>query len=149
MAVKLDPLPQIYFEDVSVGDELPGFSYPLDWTEMVKQVSGSQDFYAVHHDPPFAQSGGHRTIFYNTGWTRAQLYRLLADFAGPEGWVRRLHFEMRRMNMPDDVITVSGTVVAKEQTDDGNAVEIELSIANDREGVATPAHGTVLLPSRE
>ena len=149
MAVKLDPLPQIYFEDVSVGDELPGFSYPLDWTEMVKQVSGSQDFYAVHHDPPFAQSGGHRTVFYNTGWTRAQLYRLLADFAGPEGWVRRLHFEMRRMNMPDDTITVSGTVVAKEQTDDGNAVEIELSIANDREGVATPAQGTVLLPSRE
>ena len=35
MAVRLDPLPQIYFEDVSVGDELPGFSYPLDWTEMV------------------------------------------------------------------------------------------------------------------
>ncbi len=148
MAIKLDALPQTYFEDVNVGDELPGFSYELTWTEMVKQVSGSQDFYAVHHDPPFAQSGGHRTIFYNTGWTRANLYRLLADFAGPEGWVRKLHFEMRRMNMPDDTVTISGKVVAKEQTEDGNAIEIELSIENDREGTATPAMGTVLLPAR-
>ena len=148
MAVKLDPLPQTYFEDIEVGDKLPGFSYDLTWTEMVKQVSGSQDFYAVHHDPPFAQSGGHNGIFYNTGWTRANLYRLLADFAGPDGWVRKLHFEMRRMNMADDTIVVSGEVVGKEQTEDGNVVEVELSIQNDREGMATRATGTVLLPSR-
>ena len=62
--------------------------------------------------------------------------------------MRKLHFEMRRMNMPDDTITVSGKVVAKEQTDEGHVVEIELSIENDREGVATPALGTVLLPAR-
>ena len=111
-------------------------------------MSGSKDFYAVHHDPPFAQSGGHSGIFYNTGWTRANLYRLLADFAGPDGWVRKLHFEMRRMNMADDTIVVSGEVVGKEQTEDGNVVEIELSIQNDREGMATRATGTVLLPSR-
>jgi acyl dehydratase len=148
MAINLAPLPQIYFEDVNVGDELPGFSYQLTWTEMVKQVSGSQDFYAVHHDPPFAQSGGHKGIFYNTGWTRANLYKLLSDFAGPEGWVRKLHFEMRRMNMPDDTISVRGIVRGKSQSEEGNAVEIELWIENDREGVATPALGTVLLPSR-
>lgn len=148
MAIKLEPLPQRYFEDVNVGDELPGFSYKLTWTEMVKQVSGSQDFYAVHHDPEFAKSGGHKDIFYNTGWTRANLYRLLADFAGPDGWVRRLHFEMRRMHRPNNTITVRGRVVGKEQTEEGNAVDIELWIENDEEGIATPATGRVLLPSR-
>jgi acyl dehydratase len=148
MAVKLDPLPQTCFEDLNVGDEVPGFSYTLTWTEMVKQVSGSQDFYAVHHDPPFAQSGGHPDIFYNTGWTRANLYRLLADLAGPDGWVRKLHFEMRRMNMPGDTIRVRGVVTAKRQTSEGNEVDLDLWIENDREGKATPALGTVLLPSR-
>ena len=149
MTVQLDPMPQTYFEDVKLGDEIAGFSDRLTWTEMVKQVSGSQDFYAVHHDPPFAQSGGHRDIFYNTGWTRANLYRLLADFAGPDGWVRKLHFEMRRMNMPDDTIQVRGTIVGKQVTEDGNAVEIDLWIENDREGKATPATGTVFLPNRD
>ncbi len=148
MAVKLDPLPQTYFDDVKVGVELPGFGFKLGWTEMVKQVSGSQDFYAVHHDRPFAQSGGHKDIFYNTGWTRSQLFRLLSDYAGPDGWVRKLHFEMRRMNRPDNTIQVKGKVVDKKQTEDGNEVHIELWIENDEEGVATPASGVVLLPSK-
>ena len=148
MAIDLKPLPQTYFEDVNVGDELQGFSYRLTWTEMVKQVSGSQDFYAVHHDPPFAESGGHKSIFYNTGWTRANLFRLLADFAGPDGWVRKLEFSMRRMHVPDDTITVRGKVVAKEETAEGNEVHVELGIENEREGVATPAKGVVLLPKR-
>ncbi len=149
MTIKLDPLPQKYFEDVKVGDELPSFSSKLGWTQMVQQVSGSQDFYAVHHDPEFARSGGHRDIFYNTGWTRANLYRLLSDYAGSEGWVRKLHFEMRRMNQPNDTITVKGKVVGKEQTKEGNEVHLEVWVENDREGVATPASGTVFLPARQ
>lgn len=148
MATNLAPLTQRYYEDVEVGDELDSFSYELTWTEMVKQVSGSQDFYAVHHDPPFAKSGGHKDIFYNTGWTRSQLFRLLSDFAGPEGWVRKLHFEMRRMNRPNNTITVTGKVTDKQQTDEGNEVHVELWIENDEEGVATPATGVVLLPSK-
>jgi acyl dehydratase len=149
MAIQLDPLPQTYFEDINVGDELPGFGYTLTWTEMVKQVSGSQDFYAVHHDPEFARSGGHKAIFYNTGWTRANLYRLLSDFAGPEGWVRKLHFEMRRMHRPNNTIRVTGKVTGKQQTDEGNVVDLEIWIENDEEGKATFASGTVLLPSRK
>lgn len=148
MSIDLKPLPQTYFEDVNIGDEVPGFSYKLDWTEMVKQVSGSQDFYAVHHDPEFARSGGHKDIFYNTGWTRANLYRLLADFAGPDGWVRKLHFEMRKMNRPNVTIQVKGKVTGKEQTAEGNLVHLDVWIENDEEGVATPASGTVILPSK-
>jgi len=148
MTIKLDPLPQTYFEDVNVGDELPGFGYKLTWTEMVKQVSGSQDFYAVHHDPEFAKSGGHKDIFYNTGWTRSNLFRLLSDFAGPEGWVRKLNFEMRRMNRPNNMLQVKGKVTDKKQTEIGNEVHIELWMENDEEGVATPATGVVLLPNK-
>jgi acyl dehydratase len=148
MTIKLDPLPQTYFEDVNVGDELPGFGYTLTWTEMVKQVSGSQDFYAVHHDPEFAKSGGHKDIFYNTGWTRANLYRLLSDYAGPDGWVRKLHFEMRRMNRPNNELKVKGKVTGKEVTENGNEVHVELWMENDEEGIATPASGVVLLPNK-
>lgn len=148
MAIDLKPLEQKYFEDVNVGDELEGFGYQLNWTEMVKQVSGSQDFYAVHHDPPFAQSGGHKDIFYNTGWTRSNLYRLLSDLAGPDGWVRKLEFAMRKMNRPMVNMQVKGKIVEKKETDEGNEVHVELWMENDDEGVTTPASGIVLLPKR-
>ena len=56
----LAPLAQRYIEDVRVGDQLPGFELELGWTKMAEQVSGSQDFYPVHHDPGFAAEAGPR-----------------------------------------------------------------------------------------
>ena len=140
---------QRYYEDVNVGDELQGFDVRLDATRMVKQVSGSQDFYEVHHDTAFAQAGGHRDIFYNTGFTRANLGRLLTDYVGDDGWVKKLRFEMRRMNMNGDTMRVRGKVAARREIEGAdNEVDIELWIENDREGITTPASATVTLPSR-
>jgi acyl dehydratase len=140
--------PQRYFEDVAVGDELPGYSMKLGWTKMAEQVSGSQDFYPVHHDPEFAQAGGHEGIFYNTGFTRASLGRLLTEYAGDEGWLKSLRFAMRKMNRNGVTMTVKGKVVDKRATASGGEVDIECWIENDREGVTTPASAIVLLPGR-
>ena len=137
---------QNFFEDVNIGDELPGFDVVLDAQRMVKQVSGSQDFYPVHHDTAFAQAGGHRDIFYNTGFMRANLARLLTDFVGDDGWVRKLRFEMRRMNMNGDTMHIRGKVAGKRP--ESNEIDIELWAENDREGVTTPASATVTLPNR-
>ena len=74
-----------YWDDVTEGDEIPGFELYLSETKMVEQVSGSQDFYPVHHDREFARAGGHEDVFFNTGFTRAALGRLLGDYVGTEG----------------------------------------------------------------
>ncbi len=137
------------WEDVNEGDELEGFSLALNATRMVAQVSGSQDFYPVHHDTAFAREAGHAEIFYNTGFTQAALTRLLTDWAGTEGWVRKMDFQMRKMIIPDDSIRAKGIVTAK-SLGDGPMGEVTLDIwlENDRAGVTTPAHATVLLPHR-
>src|SRR5688572_6670635 len=110
---------QRYWDSVAEGDDLPGFDLHLSETKIVQQVSGSQDFYPVHHDRDFARAGGHADIFVNTGFTRAALSRLLTDFAGPDGWVRRLTYEMRRMNRPGDTMQIRGKVTRKYVGDDG------------------------------
>jgi hypothetical protein len=116
---------------------------------MARQVSGSQDFYEVHHDPDFARAGGHRDIFYNTGFTRACLSRLLTDWVGDDGWVKKLRFEMRRMNMNGDTMRLRGKVAGKREVPGAdNEVDIELWVENDREGITTPASATVTLPGR-
>ena len=84
----LAPIAQRYWDDVRVGDKLDGFDLQLGWTKMAEQVSGSQDFYAVHHDPGFAAEAGHETIFYNTGFTQAALCRVITDWAGPKDGCR-------------------------------------------------------------
>ena len=148
MAVAAAPA-QRFWDEVAEGQELPGFDLRLTETKIAEQVSGSQDFYPVHHDRDFARAGGHEDIFVNTGFTRAALSRFLTDFAGIDGWVRRLSYEMRRMNRPGDTMKVRGKVTRKYIADDGaHCVDIDLWIENDREGVTTPATATVMLPVR-
>ena len=67
---------QVYWEDLKEGDEIPGFVLPITETQIALQVSGSQDFYQVHHDREFARSGGHPDIFVNTGFMRACFSRI-------------------------------------------------------------------------
>ena len=139
----------LYWDDVSVGDALPGFSMDLDWTTMALQVHGSQDWSRIHHDPDYARDSGHDDIFYNTGWTAGMLGRALTDWMGVEGWVRKLNFQMRGMNMNGDTVSAKGTVTDKRVDDDGrHLVDVDVWLENDRVGKTTPASAVVQLPNR-
>lgn len=144
----LAPLAQRYIEDVRVSDQLPGFELELGWTKMAEQVSGSQDFYPVHHDPGFAAEAGHESIFYNTGFTQAALCRVITDWTGPEGWLRKFRFEMRRMLVPDDIVQARGKVIDKRVDDEGGELDLEVWLETERSGVTTPGWATVRLPHR-
>ncbi len=138
------------WEDVNEGDEIDGFVLELTDTKMVEQVSGSQDFYPVHHDTGFAREAGHDEIFYNTGFTQAALSRLLTDWVGTDGWVKKMSFQMRKMNIPNDQVHAKGVVTGKSEGDGGmGEVTLDIWLENDRVGITTPAEATVLLPHRD
>jgi acyl dehydratase len=138
------------WEDVNEGDELDGFVLELTDTKMVAQVSGSQDFYPVHHDTAFAREAGHPEIFYNTGFTQAALTRLLTDWVGSDGSVRKMSFQMRKMNIPNDKVHAKGVITGKSEGDGGmGEITLDIWLENDRVGITTPAEATVLLPHRE
>ena len=145
----MSPRPERFWEDVNVGDEADGFSMELTWTALALQVSGSQDWSTVHHDPVFASESGHATPFFNTGWTAAMLGRVLSDWAGPSGWLCRLDFGMRKMNALGDTVRGGAAVTGKNVADDGrHLVELDVWLENEREGRTTPATATMSLPCR-
>jgi acyl dehydratase len=129
------------------GEVLPGFTLPVTMTRMVLQVSGSQDFYPVHHDREFARAGGHADIFLNTGFLRAALCRLVTDWMGEDGFLQRLGFQMRRPHLLGDTITVGGRV-ARRRADEPGVVDLDVWVANARAGLATPGQATVRLARR-
>ena len=141
--------PQRCWEDVAEGETLDGFTLSLTMTRMVLQVSGSQDFYPVHHDAGFARDGGHADIFVNTGFIRAALCRLVTDWAGDAGFLKRLAFQMRRPHLRGDTIAVRGRVTRKRRDGTSGAVDLDVWIENPRDGIATPGSATVYLPSRD
>ena len=132
--------------DAEVGQRLEGAEVTVDWNTVVMQVSGSQDWNRVHHDPDFAQASGHPSIFLNTGWTSAMLFKVASDWIGSSGWVQRFDFRMRQMNAFGDTVSSGGQVRDKRIDPEGRpVVELDLWLENDRVGRTTVASATVVL----
>jgi acyl dehydratase len=137
-----------FWDDVEVDEVIEGFSMDLGWTAMALQVSGSQDWNAIHHDVDYARDSGHAGPFFNTGWTSAMLGRALTDWIGVRGWVCKVQFEMRKMNRQGDAVRVQGRVVGKRIAEGRHLVDVDLWIDNDREGTTTTGQAVVALPRR-
>lgn len=139
---------QMYWEDVEVGQEIPGYSLEIDWQQVSKQISGSQDFNLPHCDPDFARSWGHPTVFMNTGFQQSCFSRLIHDWIGEEGFLRKFRMEMRKSIYQGDIMTLKGKVTNKYIEGGEHCVEADIWCENQRDGVTTPAGCTVILPSR-
>ncbi len=137
---------QRYWDDIQEGEELKGFTLELTMTRMVLQISGTQDFYPIHHDPAFARAAGHADIFINTAFIRGCLCRLLTDWMGRAGFLKALGFQMRRPNLVGETIAVRGRV-KKKQSDGRVELEVWIESAGDA-AVTVPGSATVVLPSR-
>ena len=95
---------QPYWEDVTVGDELPSIELAMTQKRLHLVTSGSQDWYPVHFDTAFARKSGHEDVFANTGFIHAALVRVISDWMGDLGFLERLKFEMRRQHRVGDVL---------------------------------------------
>lgn len=137
---------QINWDDVSIGDELPGFSLDITPRRLFLQVSGSQDWYPLHFDPAFARKAGHQELFVNTGFLQAALVRVITDWMGDDGFLRKLRFEMRRQQRPGDTMVCRAKVIGKYENYGEACVDIDVWAENEREGVTTPGTATVALP---
>jgi len=139
---------QLYWEDVVVDQEIEGFSLDITQRRAYLQVSGSQDWYPVHFDQGFARKAGHADTFMNTGFLQAALVRVITDWMGDDGFLKRLRFEMRRQQRPGDTMVCKGRVTAKREEAGECLVDLDVWLENEREGVTTPGTATVVLPKR-
>ena len=137
---------QVYWDEVAVGDELPEISLDINVRRLFLQASGAQDWYPVHFDPAFARNAGHEDVFMNTGFVQAALVRLITDWMGDAGFLKRLAFEMRRQHRPGDTMVCRGKVTGKKEADGAALVFLEVWAENEREGIATPGEATIVLP---
>lgn len=131
------------------GEDIDGFSLDITSRRGYLQVSGSQDWYPAHFDPGFARKAGHADVFMNTGFLQAALVRVVTDWMGDDGFLKRLRFEMRRQQRPGDTMVCKGRVAGKREEGEEGLVELEVWLENAREGVTTPGSAAVVLPRRE
>jgi acyl dehydratase len=104
----------------------------------------------VHWDPAFARRSGNPTTFDYGRMRETWLIHLCTDWMGDDAWLWKLDCEFRRFNYVGDTQWLGGTVARRYLAEGGRpAVDLELSVTNQRQELTTPGRATVLLPSRE
>jgi acyl dehydratase len=141
---------QRYFEDVSVGQDLPPVvKGPITTTHLVRWAAANGNYARIHWDLPFAQARqGLANVVVNGSLKNQYLGQLLINFAGPEGWFKRFYVQHRGMDYPGDVLTAFGTVTSKREVDGIGRVECMVGLQNSRGEQTASGTGTVLLPKR-
>ena len=124
------------YDDVRVGDELPGLDVPLTRTLIVATAIASRDYQDVHHDPGLAVERGSKDIFMNILSTNGFVGRFVTDWAGADATLKKVAIRLGAPNYPGDVMRMTGRVTAKA---DG-LVEVEVRGAN---GLGDHVTGTV------
>jgi acyl dehydratase len=139
---------QVYFDDVSEGDEIPRLVKNCSTQQLVMWAAGSGDFYQIHYDKDFAQSTGLQGLIVHGALKHAFLGQLLHDWAGSSGTVKKFGCQYRGMDEPNQEIVCRGVVTKKYSEGNQNIVELDVWTENPQGQKTTPGTAIVTLPSR-
>ncbi|MFK0170126.1 MaoC family dehydratase [Streptomyces sp. NPDC090306] len=120
---------KIAYEDVEVGTELPGRSFPVTRATLVQYAGASGDFNPIHWNEKFAKEVGLPDVIAHGMFTMAEAIRLVTDWAGDPASVVEYGVRFTKpVVVPNDdkgaEIAVTAKVAAKL---DDNLVRVDLT----------------------
>jgi len=139
---------QVYFEDVQEGQEIPVLTDKCTSQRLVMWAAGSGDFYQIHYDKDFAQGTGLPDRITHGALKHALLGRLLHEWVGDGGRVKKVACQYRGMDMVNEDVICHGVVKRKYQEGGENLVDLDIWTETPQGQKTTPGTGTVALPSR-
>ncbi len=101
------------YNDISVGQALPGIELDVSTSMIVATALASRDYQNVHHDRDQAVALGSQDIFMNVLTTNGLVGRLVTDWTGPAGELKRVNIRLGVPHYAGDRLTLSGIVSAK------------------------------------
>ncbi|MDO8553160.1 MAG: acyl dehydratase [bacterium] len=138
------------FEDVAVGDALPQLAKgPLTTVHLMRWSAAMENWHKIHYDQPFAV--GHDKLpglLVNGSFKQQFIVQLLKDWVGPAGWVWKVSFQFRAMNIAGETLAIWARVTGKRNAPDFGLVDLDLGIVNGAGKESTPGKATVALPYR-
>jgi len=142
---------QTFFEDIEDGTDLPSLTMgPLTTAHLMRWSAAVENWHKIHYDQKFAvEHDGLPALLINGSFKQQFIMQLLRRLAGPGGWIWKVRFQFRGMDVVGDTLFTWGQVVSKQRAPEFGLVEIELGIVNGEKKESTPGSATVALPFRD
>lgn len=139
--------PNVRYDAVEVGTELPAQSYQIQRADLVKYCGASGDFNVIHWNERVAKAVGLPDVIAHGMYTMAEAGRILSDWVGDPGAIEEygVRFSAPVVVPDDDVgatVEVSGVV---EEKLDNNRVAVGLTARSGEANVLTKARAVVQL----
>lgn len=121
----------VRFEDIKVGDALPGLELPpLSRLTLALYCGASGDHNPIHVDIDFAREAGMPDVFAHGMLSMAWLSRCITDWV-PQTALRDLQVRFAAITHVGERIRCTGTVAEKFEQDGERRVRLNLSTTND------------------
>jgi acyl dehydratase len=118
------------FEDVRIGQSLPGLTLTVTPSLIVAGAMASGDFEVVHHDLAAARARGTPDIFMNILTTNGYVQRFVNDWAAPHGQIRGIELRLGVPNYAGDTLQLTGSVSGRRAEGDAQIVEVAVTGTN-------------------
>ncbi len=136
------------YEDIAVGQALePLVKGPMTTAHIMRWSAAIENWHRIHYDWRFAtQHDGLPDVLVNGSWKQHVLVQLVKDRLGPEGWLWKLRFRYRAMDVAGDTIFANATVTKKEAAGGLGFLTLRMELRNQRDVVSTTGWAIGVLP---
>ena len=139
---------KLYYEDVEVGDAIPKLvKSPISHLQLVRYAGASGDFNPLHTDPKIGELVGVGGIIGHGMLTMGFVGQMLSDYVGPAA-LRKFGVRFKGMTHLDDVISCTGTITEKYETDGEARIAGKVQAADQNGEVKVAGTFVAALPHR-
>ena len=139
---------KVYFEDVAVGDEIPGFERKTDFMNWNRYAAVNDEFVYLHMDDEVGKAAGQGAAFGMGNLRWAYVLNALREWVGDEAEVRELSMQFRAINHKNDVLTTHAVITDKQVEEGEHRVYLDIDVRNQNGDETSPGTAIVVLPSR-
>jgi len=138
------------YETLSVGDEIPALvKGPMTTAHIMRWSSAMENWHKIHYDWRYAtEHDGLPDVLINGSWKQHVLAQVLTDWVGETGWVWKMNFQYRGMNIPGDTLSAWGRITSKTERGDYGVIELEIGLKDQNGKESSPGTATVVLPKQ-
>jgi acyl dehydratase len=139
------------FQELEFGAELPGLTRgPITPVHLMRWSAAIENWHRIHYDAPFAvEHDGLPGLLINGSWKQHFLVQLMTDWLGPDGWLTRIDFQFRQMNLVGETLHAHGVITKLSEQDGIGIVECRIGIRNEAGVESTPGTAVGVLPLDE
>lgn len=138
----------LVFEDLVVGQETtPLVRGPITSSHVMRWSAAIENWHRIHYDHPFAT--GHDKLpglLVNGTWKQHFLTAMMRQWLGPTGWLWKIDFSFRKMDVAGSTLTAWGKVTELRREGGYGIVSCEIGIRNTEGQESTPGSATGVLP---